>query len=72
MYIQKTTLCKEAQSIKITKKREGKNNEKKLITKKKRAKTECLVNFVIVELQAEESDPVNFVIVVWFCVQEPL
>jgi len=38
MYIQKTTLCKEAQSIKITKMREGKNNEKKLITKKKRAK----------------------------------
>ena len=43
MYIQKTTLCKEAQSIKITKKREGKNNEKKLITKKKRAKIECPV-----------------------------
>ena len=43
MYIQKTTLCTEAQSIKITKKREGKNNEKKLITKKKRAKIECPV-----------------------------
>ena len=40
MYIQKTTLCKEPQSIlKITKKREkSKNKEKKLIKKKKRTK----------------------------------
>ena len=36
MYIQKTTLCKEAQSIsKITK---ATNRKKKLITKKQRAK----------------------------------
>jgi len=37
MYIQKTTLCKEAQSI-YYKKREKQKQRKKLITKKKRAK----------------------------------
>ena len=55
MYIQKTVLCKKAQSkSKITKKRKkSRNIKEKLITKKKRAKErrECSV-FMLMSMRA--------------------